>query len=473
MKPFLDDDFLLDSESARRLYHEYAEREPILDFHCHLPPAEIAADGRFPTLAHAWLGGDHYKWRLMRANGIPEELVTGGEPGYERFLAWARTVPRIVGNPLHHWTHLELRRYFGVTELLDERTAPAVWEACNARLAEEGYGARGLLVRMGVHAVCTTDDPADDLRWHRDYAATRRPGEPLMVPTFRPDRYLAVESPKGWNAALDALGAVWGRPIEKLRDLIEALGERHAAFHEAGCRASDHALASVPATFLPASELEAAFAELRAGALLPSRALEGLKTALLLEVGRMDAARGWAMQLHLGSIRNLNARMFERLGADSGFDAAGEAQSPRALAAFLDSLEREGRLPKTVLYTINPVDYEPLVTVMGCFQDGSLPGKMQLGSAWWFNDHIEGMRRQLLALANNGLLSRFIGMLTDSRSFLSFPRHEYFRRILCGLVGGWMEAGEAPSDLAETGALVRAVCYENARGYFALPGLEA
>ena len=471
MKAFLDENFLLGSESARRLFHDYAADEPILDFHCHLPPSDVAMDTRFPSLAHAWLGGDHYKWRLMRANGVPEELVTGGEPGYERFLAWARTVPRIVGNPLHHWTHLELRRYFGVEDLLSERSAPKIWEACNARLSEAGYGARGLLRMMGVRGVCTTDDPADDLSSHEAYAASRGNSDPVMTPTFRPDRYLAVDDPPAWRSAVERLSVASGRAISSFRDLIESLDLRHASFHQHGCRASDHALPNVPEAILSEAELSRAFQDLQEGKALAPRSADGFRLALLLEIGRMNAQRAWAMQLHLGSIRNLNSRMFARLGPDTGFDAAGDGIAARPLAAFLDTLEREGKLPKIVLYTINPVDYEPLATLMGCFQDGSTAGKMQLGSAWWFNDHIDGMKRQLLALANNGILSRFIGMLTDSRSFLSFPRHEYFRRILCSIVGGWMDDGEAPTDFEDMGEMVRAICYRNALDYFSIPGI--
>jgi glucuronate isomerase len=472
MNEFMDEDFLLRDESSRRLYHDYAESMPVIDYHCHLPPAAIASDARLGTIAQAWLGGDHYKWRVMRANGVSEADVTGREPDYASFLAWARTVPRLVGNPLYHWTHLELRRYFGIRESLSEATAPAIWEACNEALARPEYGARSLLRKMAVRAVATTDDPADGLAHHATYAAARGPGDPVMVPSFRPDKALAVEDQEAWKAYLARLGAAAGREIASYEGLVAALELRHEAFHLAGCRSSDHALISPIARPASGPAARASFESALSGRALGREEAEALRAALLFEVGRMDARKGWAMQLHMGSLRNLNSRAFRRLGPDTGYDAACDEPLARGLAAFLDALEAEGSLPKTVLYSLNPGDYESLATIMGCFQDGSVPGKMQLGSAWWFNDHIEGMARQLASLASLGLLSRFVGMLTDSRSFLSFPRHEYFRRILCGLVGGWIERGEAPADFEALGALVRDISYRNARDYFAIPGLE-
>lgn len=472
MKPFLDADFLLPDGSSRRLFHDYAAPMPILDYHCHLTPADVAKDSRFPSLAHAWLGGDHYKWRAMRSNGIPEADITGHEPDYRTFLAWARTVPSLVGNPLYHWTHLELQRYFGIREVLSEKTAPLIWEACNAQLAGPEFGARALLKRMKVRAVCTTDDPADTLEHHLAYSAVRQPGEPVMTPSYRPDRALAVEDPATWSAYLGKLGAAADLAIGSYRDLVTALDKRHAAFHELGCRASDHALVAPLANFATPQALEGTFGKLRQGAAPGPEEAEAFKTALLLEVGRMDARRGWAMQLHLAAIRNLNSPMFRALGPDTGYDAVSDERIARKLGAFLDALQSEGLLPRTILYSLNPGDYEVMGTIMGCFQDGSLPGKIQMGSAWWFNDHIEGMRRQLTSLANLGLLSRFVGMLTDSRSFLSFPRHEYFRRILCALVGGWIEAGEAPADFETFGAMVQDISFRNAKAYFAIPGVE-
>jgi len=481
MAKFMDEDFLLPDEASRRLYHDYAEGLPIIDYHCHLPPEDIASDARFRDIAHAWLGGDHYKWRAMRANGVPESEITGHPADKATFLAWARTVPRLVGNPLYHWTHLELQRYFGVREPLDESTAERAWRVCNEALAGPGFGARGLLRRMRVAAVCTTDDPADSLEFHASYAAARDGagapapgGDPVMVPAFRPDKALAVGRPAAWKKYLADLGASASVEIGSYGALVEALERRHAFFHGLGCRLSDHALAQVPG--MPVSDSRAeelfarAFASAEGGAELAPLELEELSTALLLAVGRMDARRGWTMQLHLAAARDLNSRMFASLGPDSGFDSVGDPVRGASLAAFLDALAAEGLLPKTILYSLNPNDYEVLASVMGAFQDGSVPGKMQLGSAWWFNDHIDGMVLQLRALADCGLLSRFVGMLTDSRSFLSFPRHEYFRRILCRVVGSWIEGGEAPADFDLLGGVVADIAYRNARSYFGIPG---
>ena len=471
MTPFMNADFLLPDASSRRLYHDYAAAMPIIDYHCHLPPADIASDARFANIAHAWLGGDHYKWRAMRANGVPEADITGHEPDYHSFLAWARTVPRLVGNPLYHWTHLELQRYFGIHEPLSEKTAPKIWEACNAQIVQPEFGARALLMRMNVRAVGTTDDPADSLEHHIAYGKARKPDEPVMVPSFRPDKALAIDDPAAWKTYLDKLGAAADVTIDSYQQLITALDRRHATFHELGCRASDHALVVPIAGFADAATLPATFAKLLQGTTPTPEEAEAFKTAVLLEVGRMNARRGWAMQLHLAAIRSLNTSMFAKLGPDTGFDAVGDGQIAQKLAAFMNALEVDGLLPKMVLYSLNPNDLEVLGTVAGSFQDGSQPGKIQCGSAWWFNDHIEGMRRQMVSLGNLGLLSRFVGMLTDSRSFLSFPRHEYFRRILCALVGSWIENGEIPPDFDTFGGMVQDISYRNARDYFAIPGV--
>ena len=446
MKPFMHADFLLPDDCARRLFHDYAADMPIIDYHCHLPPADIASNAGFKNIAQAWLGGDHYKWRAMRSNGVAEQDITGHEPDYATFLAWARTVPRLVGNPLYHWTHLELQRYFGIQEPLNEKSAPMIWDACNAQITGPEFGARSLLMRMKVRAVGTTDDPADSLEHHIAYAAVRQPGEPVMTPSFRPDRALAVDDLVVWKTYIEKLGASANVAIGSYPSLIAALDTRHAVFHGLGCRASDHGLVAPFATFSTTQTQESLFAKLLAGNALTPAEADAYKTAVLLDVGRMNAKRGWAMQLHLSAVRNLNSAMFNKLGPDTGYDAVNDEQIAAKLAAFMNALQSEAMLPKTILYSLNPNDLEVLGTVMGCFQDGSSPGKIQMGSAWWFNDHIEGMRRQMISLGNLGLLSRFVGMLTDSRSFLSFPRHEYFRRILCGLVGGWMEAGEIPPD---------------------------
>lgn len=471
MKPFMNADFLLPDDCSRRLFHDYAADMPILDYHCHLPPQDIATNARFKNLAQAWLGGDHYKWRQMRSNGIPEQDITGHEPDYQTFLAWARTVPRLVGNPLYHWTHLELQRYFGITEPLTEKTAPAIWEACNAQIVTPEFGARSLLSRMKVRAVGTTDDPADTLEHHVAYAASRLPTDPVMSPSFRPDRALAVDDVPTWQAYIAKLGASANVAIGSYQDLITALDRRHAAFHELGCRASDHGLVAPVATFVSDAALQAIFAKLMAGTAVTPDENDALRTAVLLEVGRMNARRGWVMQLHMSCIRNLNTPMFKKLGPDTGYDAVNDALVAQKLAAFMGALQSDGLLPKTILYSLNPNDLEVLGTIMGCFQDGSIAGKIQCGSAWWFNDHIEGMRRQMVSLGNLGMLSNFVGMLTDSRSFLSFPRHEYFRRILCSLVGGWMEAGEIPADFDTYGAMVQDICFRNAKNYFQIPGI--
>ena len=472
MKPFMNADFLLPDECSRQLFHAYAAQMPIIDYHCHLPPADIANNSCFRDLAHAWLGGDHYKWRAMRSNGVAEEDITGHPADYRTFMAWARSVPKLVGNPLYHWTHLELQRYFGIDAPLSEKTAPMIWEACNALLVKPEFGARSLLQKMNVKAVGTTDDPADSLEFHIAYAKVRQPGEPVMVPSYRPDKALAVEDPVAWKAYLGKLGAAADMAIGSYKDLVAALQKRHDAFHELGCRASDHALVAPFAVFVSDQALEALFARCLGGMAPAADEAEAFKTGLLLEIGRMNARRGWAMQLHLAAIRNLNAPMFQRLGPDTGYDAVADRPIAEKLGLFLNALQVDNLLPKTILYSLNPNDLEVLGTVMGCFQDGSVPGKIQCGSAWWFNDHIEGMRRQMVSLANLGLLSRFIGMLTDSRSFLSFPRHEYFRRILCALVGGWMESGEIPADFDTFGSMVQDICYNNARDYFHIPGVD-
>ncbi len=472
MKSFMNEDLLLPDESSRRLYHDYAADMPIIDYHCHLPPAEIAGDTHFRNIAHAWLGGDHYKWRAMRSNGVAEQDITGHEPDYKTFLAWAKTVPYLIGNPLYHWTHLELQRYFGIYEPLSEKTAPMIWEACNAQLGKPEFGARALLKGMKVRAVGTTDDPADTLEHHIAYAKARQPGEPLMVPSYRPDKALAVEDPVAWKAYVERLGSAAGISIGSYKELVAALDKRHGVFHELGGRASDHAVLTPFAEFASAQTLESIFAKAWKGAALAPEEIEAFKTGLLLEVGRMNARRGWAMQLHIAAVRNVNSTMFKKLGPDTGYDAVGDQPIAEKLGRFLDALQADNMLPKMIFYSLNPNDLEVLGTVMGCFQDGSIPGKIQCGSAWWFNDHIEGMRRQMISLANLGLLSRFVGMLTDSRSFLSFPRHEYFRRLLCGLIGGWIEAGEIPPDFETFGGMVQDISYRNAKNYFAIPGVE-
>ena len=471
MKPFMNADFLLPDDSSRRLYHDYAAKMPIIDYHCHLPPADVANNALFRNLAHAWLGGDHYKWRAMRSNGVSEQDITGHEPDYNTFMAWAKSVPYLVGNPLFHWTHLELQRYFDIHEPLTEKSAPMVWEKCNALLAQPEFGARSLLMKMSVRAIGTTDDPADSLEYHIAYGKARQAGEPVMVPSYRPDKALAVDDPAAWKVYVERLAGAADVSIDSFKSLVVALDKRHAFFHGLGCRASDHALVAPFAVFVGPDKLEAIFSSVMQGQVPSADDTEAFKTALLLEVGRMNARRGWVMQLHMACIRNLNTGMFKRLGPDTGYDAIADREVAEKLALFLDALQRDDLLPKMVLYSLNPNHNDALGTIMGAFQDGSVPGKIQLGSAWWFNDHIDGMRRQMVALGNLGVLSRFIGMLTDSRSFLSFPRHEYFRRILCALVGGWIESGEIPADFEFYGNMVQDISFRNTKNYFAIPGV--
>lgn len=467
----MDDEFLLDDEASSRLFHEFAEHAPILDFHCHLPPAAVARDDRFSGLAEAWLGGDHYKWRAMRSAGIPERLITGDAGWDEKFEAWATTVPRLIGNPLYHWTHLELQRYFGVKEPLSPASASGIRRQCDAIMAGSGFSVRGLLRSMKVLAICTTDDPADDLASHLAYARERGPEDCIMVPTFRPDKAMNAEDPVAWNAYMDRLGTVTGTKILDWESLADAISVRHEFFHLAGCRLSDHALEVPLCEIVDELTLDRLIRSLRSGQ-IPSRLdSDRLKTAVLLHVGTLNAAKSWTTQLHMGAIRNLNSRMFSLLGPDTGYDAIADGIASRPLAAFLNALDRNGTLPPTILYTLNPAWNDVLGTVMGAFQDGSMPGKLQFGSAWWFNDQLDGMRAQMTSLANMGLLSLFVGMLTDSRSFLSFPRHEYFRRLLCSILGQWMTDGKIPEDYELAGSMVKDICFGNASRRFRIPGV--
>lgn len=466
MRPYIHPDFLLQTEAARRLYHGFAAQEPIFDFHCHLSPQEIREDARFETITQVWLGGDHYKWRLMRANGVPEELITGDGDPYEKFLAWARTVEKSVGNPLYAWTHMELKNYFGVEELLSEKTAPAIWEACNAKLREESFSARGLICQSNVKALCTTDDPADTLEHHAALAADG--SFPVKVlPAFRPETALHPEQVnfRDWVARL---GEVTGKKIAALGDLEEALAQRAAYFQERGCLIADQSLQSPDFTTGTRQEAEAAFVKALAGEALSPAEQNAYQTQLLLNLGRLYRKMGFVMQLHFGVLRNTNSRMFPRTGPDAGFDCVGDGVSAASMAALFDALDKTDELPPTVIYSLNACDDDKLASVLGAFQQGTFPQKMQLGAPWWFSDHKDGMVKMMKALANTGLLSGFIGMLTDSRSFLSYARHEYFRRVLCGLLGRWMEDGEIPQDYDLVGPMVRDICYGNAAAYFGL-----
>jgi glucuronate isomerase len=469
-KPFIHPDFLLDTKTASELYHGYAEPLPVFDYHCHLPPGEIAADRRFENLTQLWLAGDHYKWRAMRACGVDETLITGSAPDWEKFAAWAGTVPKTVRNPLFHWTHLELNRPFGVSDvLLDGSTARSVWDRCNALLATEDFTAQGILKAMRAEVVCTTDDPVDSLEAHRAYAGRRNKAETKLVPAWRPDRAMAVEDPAAFLAYLGKLEAAANVEIRGFASLVQALRVRHAFFHENGCRLSDHGLETAYADDVTDAEIEKIFAKLRRSGPLSPGEISRFKSAMMHEFGVMDFERGWVQQLHLGALRSANSRMTLALGPNAGFDAIGDSALARPLARFLDRLDAAGRLPKTVLYNLNPRDNELLAALAGCFQDGRTPGKVQVGPGWWFLDQLDGMTRQIEALSNLGLLSLFVGMTTDSRSFLSFPRHEYFRRLLCRILGREMEQGLVPGDMGLAGTLVADISYHNARRYFPFP----
>jgi glucuronate isomerase len=466
MMSFITHNFLLQTETAQRLYWGFAAHQPILDFHCHLSPAAIAGDRRFDNLHDIWIEGDHYKWRAMRANGIAERFCTGDATPYEKFLAWARTVPRTLRNPLYHWTHLELNRYFSIAELLDERSGPAIWKRANALLAEDGLSVKGILNRFDVRAVCTTDDPTDDLQHHAQIAgaglATR------VFPTFRPDRALHSSDPAAYNSWIDRLAKVADVEIVSLADLREALRRRHDDFHRHGCRMSDHGLERCFADFPPEQEASAIFTKVRSGKNLAAQESERLAASLMLFFAQLDAEKGWTKQLHLGAARNVNSRMLRELGRDTGFDSIGDGRQMQALGAFLDRLDSENCLPRMVLYNLNPADNYTFAAMAGNFQDGSGAAKIQFGSAWWFLDHKDGIEAQLNALSNTGLLASCIGMLTDSRSFMSFPRHEYFRRVLCNLLGGEMEAGLLPSDEKLVGGMVASICFRNALEFLRL-----
>lgn len=466
MKAFLDDDFLLTTPTARRLY-QVARSMPILDYHCHLDPKEIAQDRRFENITQVWLGGDHYKWRLMRANGVDEAYITGDAPDREKFQKWAETLELAIGNPLYHWSHLELRRYFGYEGVLNGDTAQEVWELCNQKLQEPGMSARSLIANSGVTLVCTTDDPADSLEWHQQLAQDS--SFPVKVlPAWRPDAAMGLERPE-YLDYLQRLGQAAGVEIRTYADLKKALLSRMDFFDKMGCRASDHAL--TVAVCQPASEeeLERVFQKRLEGEPLTQEELAAFQTGFLRFVAGEYKRLGWVMQLHYGCRRNNNTRMFHKLGRDTGYDAVLQGTPSLEVAAFLDLLASQDALPRMVLYSLNPNDDEGLNSVIGCFQDGTPLGRIQQGSAWWFNDHKAGMVKQLTAFANGGLLGNFIGMLTDSRSFLSYPRHEYFRRILCELLGAWVENGEYPADWKALEKMVRGVCYNNAVEFFGFP----
>lgn len=465
MRKFLDHNFLLQSSTAELLYHEFANPMPIIDYHNHLPPQDIASNRQFKNLTQAWLEGDHYKWRAMRSNGIAEKYCTGEATDEEKFSQWALTVPQTLRNPLYHWTHLELQRYFDISDLLNPQTAPKIYEVASAQLQQPEFSTQQLLQKMKVEVICTTDDPIDSLEYHQKIASK---GLSFGVfPTFRPDKsILGIRDTSFFNPYLDQLSETTGIEIRKLSDLKGALAQRADFFHQLGCRLSDHGLEYIPYIQSTDIEVTGIFDKARTAQTLTQEEIQKYQFHLLVFLGQLYHSKGWTQQFHLGAIRNNNTRMMQMLGPDTGFDSIGDFTQVAALIRFLDALDTDNRLPKTILYNLNPRDHEAFATLIGNFNDGSIPGKIQLGSGWWFNDQKNGMERQMNALSNMGLLGRFVGMLTDSRSFLSFPRHEYFRRILCNLIGNDVENGELPNDTALLGKLIQNICYNNAKKYF-------
>jgi glucuronate isomerase len=468
MQTFLAEDFLLHSDTAQRLYFDYAEAMPIFDYHCHLPINEIAENRQFANLTQIWLNGDHYKWRAMRANGIDEKFITGNAEDWDKFAAWAATVPYTLRNPLYHWTHLELKRYFGIEDtLLRPDTAREIYDTCTAQLQTDTFSTRALLNKMNVKVVCTTDDPVDSLEHHQRLQADE--GFTVKVlPAFRADKGMAVDTPAVFNPWVDQLAAASGMTITNFENFMAALAQRHTYFHENGCRLSDHGIEHFVAQAFDMAVCDRIFSSARQGQKVTAKEAAIFRTAYLFELACMDAERGWTQQFHLGALRNTNSLAYQSLGPDSGYDSIGDWELATSMSRFLDMLARKGKLARTIIYVLNPRDNELVATMIGNFQDGSVPGKMQFGSGWWFNDQKDGMQRQIEALSNMGLLSRFVGMLTDSRSFLSYPRHEYFRRVLCNMLGTDVENGELPNDIELIGQMVQNICYHNAVAYFGI-----
>lgn len=464
MKNFMDENFLLNNETSIRLYHEYAKDMPIIDYHCHLSPKEIYENKSFKNIADIWLSGDHYKWRLMRANGIDEEYITGSASDYDKFLAWAETVPMTIGNPLYNWTHLELQRYFGIHELLNLESAPSIWEKVNALLNSDGFGARDFIKKSKVQVVCTTDDPVDSLEYHQ-LLQDDTDFDVKVLPSFRPDKGLEINRVgyQEWVAKLEEAAEI---KIETYDHLLQALESRVRFFHSIGGRVSDHAIDTM--MFAEATKEEAAqiFQEALAGNKVSMEDEKKYKSFTLTFLGKLYAELGWAMQFHINALRNNNSRMFKQMGADTGFDSINDEKIAKPLAQLLNALELDNALPKTIIYSLNPKDNEIIAAMIGCFQGGGIPGKIQFGTAWWFNDQKSGMLEQMQSLANVGLFTRFIGMLTDSRSFLSYTRHEYFRRLFCSFIGEWVENGEVPNDIEFLGKIAKGISYTNAKEYF-------
>ncbi len=463
---FITEDFLLETEPAKKLYHEYAKDLPIIDYHCHLTPDQIAEDTKFDNLTQMWLYGDHYKWRAMRTCGVDEKYITGDADDWEKFKAWAETVPKTLRNPLYHWTHLELKRPFGISDrLLNGDTAEDIWNECNEKLAADEFSTNGIINQMNVEVICTTDDPTDSLEHHQKI---RRDSsyKVKVYPTFRPDKGMAVDQPEIFTKWVEKLSEVTDIQIDNLADFLTAIRKRHDYFAALGCRLSDHGIEEIYADDYTGKEVETIFQKVMSGKSITNEEIRKFKSAMLYEFGVMDHEKGWVQQYHIGALRNTNTRMYNKLGPDTGFDSIGDFEMARPMAKFFDSLDKDNKLTKTIIYNLNPRDNELIATMIGNFQDGSVPGKMQFGSGWWFLDQKDGIEKQLETLSNMGCLSQFVGMLTDSRSFLSFPRHEYFRRVLCNVLGGEMERGVLPGDFELVGGLVKDVSYYNATRYF-------
>ena len=464
MRPFMDEDFLLTTPAARTLYHQYAKSQPIIDYHCHVSPKEIYEDRHFENISQVWLSGDHYKWRLMRSNGVDEHYITSGATDWEKFRTFAETLPKAIGNPMYHWCHLELQRYFGYDGVLSGGTAQEVWDLCAEKLARPDMGVRGLIRMSNVAFVGTTDDPCDSLEWHKKLAEDAA-FSTKVCPSFRPDPALNIHKP-GFADYMKKLGEAAGMEIRSIADVRSALTARIGYFDAHGCRASDHGLDYMMYREITDEQADNLFAKVMAGGIPTKEEAEGWQTALLLHCAREYLRVGWAMQLHFSCVRNPNSRMLARLGPDTGFDCMAAADNCAAAYHLMDALERDGQLPRIILYSLNPADNAWLDTLIGAFQGPEVPGKLQHGAAWWFNDSMHGMREHMTSLASLSLLGNFVGMLTDSRSFLSYTRHEYFRRILCDLLGGWVEQGHYPDDPALVGGIVEDICYRNAKRYF-------
>lgn len=465
MKNFLNENFLLQTKTAEKLYHEFAKEMPIIDYHNHLSPQEIAEDKYFENLTQIWLYGDHYKWRAMRTNGVDEHFITGKATDFEKFMKWAETVPYTLRNPLYHWTHLELKNTFGIEQILNPNSAKEIYENCTVQL-QKTLSVRNLLEKAKVEVICTTDDPTDSLEFHSPPSGVGELWGGVVLPTFRPDKAMAPENLEVYNQYLDKISAVAKVEIQSVDDFLTAIKKRHDFFAEKGCKLSDHGLENIYVEDYTTNEVKHIFQKIRKYQALSKTEILQFKSFCLFEFAKMDAQKGWTQQFHIGAIRNNNTRMMRQLGADTGWDSIGDFKNAQAMAKFFDRLDAENLLAKTIIYNLNPADNEVFATMIGNFNDGSVAGKMQFGSAWWFLDQKDGMERQMNALSNMGLLSRFVGMLTDSRSFLSFPRHEYFRRILCNLFGDDIENGELPNDISWTGKIIQDICYHNAKKYF-------